>query len=417
MAVCEILSVGTELLLGDILNTDTRYLSRALASMGISVLHHSTVGDNRERLSAELKNSLSRSDIVITSGGLGPTEDDLTKEVCCEVMGFALRESAEIAEEIRAYFKNRHSDMPENNLKQALIPVGSTVFKNNHGTAPGLAIERDGKCVIMLPGPPGELQPMFEESVRDYLSKYSDGAIVSHTVNIIGAGESAVALELDDMFDRENPTVAPYAKQGEVQLRVTAKAASAEEADKLCEPVVDEICSRLGDIVYGVDAGNIESRVVSLLKSHKKTIACAESCTAGYIAKRITDVPGASEVFGCGIVSYSNDIKSEVLGVKKDTLLSYGAVSEQTAREMALGALHVSGADIAVASTGIAGPGSSCGKPAGLSFVAVASGDCVFVEKIETGHKNDREYNRYVTASRALNLARLMLEGKLEKRK
>ncbi|MBQ2774682.1 MAG: competence/damage-inducible protein A [Clostridia bacterium] len=414
MAVCEILSVGTELLLGDILNTDTRYLSRALASMGISVLRHSTVGDNRERLAAELKNSLERSDIIITSGGLGPTTDDLTKEVCCEVMGFELQEDSSIVEEIRSYFKSKNADMPENNKKQALIPVGGTVFKNNHGTAPGLAIEKDGKCIIMLPGPPSELEPMFEESVRDFLSKYSDGVIASHTINIIGAGESAVALELGDMFDGENPTVAPYAKQGEVQLRVTAKADTTDEADKMCEPIIKDICSRLGAIVYGVDAGNIESRVVSLLVQNKKTIACAESCTAGYIAKRITDIAGASSVFGCGIVSYSNDIKMKILGVSEETLRAHGAVSEQTAKEMALGALKVSGADIAIASTGIAGPGSSCNKEAGLSFVAVATNNFIHVQKIETGHKNDREYNRYVTASRALNLARLVLEGKIK---
>ena len=414
MAVCEILSVGTELLLGDILNTDTRYLSRALASMGISVLRHSTVGDNRERLAKELNDSLKRSDIIITSGGLGPTDDDLTKEVCCEVMGFELQEDGDTVEEIRSYFKSKNSDMPENNKKQALIPVGGTVFKNNHGTAPGLAIEKDGKCIIMLPGPPSELEPMFEESVRDFLSKYSDGVIVSHTVNIIGAGESAVALELADLFNGENPTVAPYAKKGEVQLRVTAKAKNTDEADKLCAPIIDDIRSRLGDIVYGVDADNIESRVVSLLMQNSKTIASAESCTAGYISKRITDIAGASSVFECGIVSYSNDIKMKLLGVSDETLSAYGAVSEQTAKEMAIGALNVSGADIAIASTGVAGPGASERKPAGLSFVAVATKDLVHAEKIETGHKNDREYNRYVTASRALNLVRLVLEGKIK---
>ena len=414
MAVCEILSVGTELLLGDILNTDTRYLSRALASIGISVLRHSTVGDNRERLATELKSSLERSDIVITSGGLGPTEDDLTKEVCCEVMGFELYEDSSIVEEIRSYFKSKNTEMPENNKKQALIPAGGTVFKNNHGTAPGLAIEKDGKCVIMLPGPPNELEPMFEESVKGFLSKYSDGVIVSHTVNIIGAGESAVALQLKDLFDGENPTVAPYAKQGEVQLRVTAKAANTDEADKLCAPILEDIRSRLGDIVYGIDTVNIESRVVSLLKQSNKTIACAESCTAGYIPKRITDIAGSSSVFECGIVSYSNDIKAKLLGVSEEILETYGAVSEQTAREMALGALKVSCADIAISTTGVAGPGSSDGKEAGLSFIAVATKDFVHVEKIRTGHKKDREYNRYVTASCALNLARLVLEGKIK---
>lgn len=414
MAVCEILCVGTELLLGDILNTNEQFLSQELAALGISVLHRSTVGDNSERLANELKTALGRSDIVITSGGLGPTTDDLTKEVCCEVMGFKLREDEGTVERIRSYFRNKGAEMPESNLKQAMLPVGATVFENNHGTAPGAALERDGKCVILLPGPPGELVPMFNESVRGFLSKYSDGVIVSHSINIIGMGESAVAEKTADMLDGENPTVAPYAKSGEVRLRVTAKAATADEADSLCRPVVDSLCDRLGDVVYGTDMESIEQRVVELLRKKGKKIACAESCTAGYIPKRITDIPGASEVFECGIVSYSNEIKMKLLGVSADTLEKYGAVSEQTAREMAVGAKRISGADIAVASTGLAGPGGADGLPGGLSFVAVTDGSRVFAERIETGHENDREYNRYVTASRALNLARLMLEEKIK---
>ncbi len=414
MAVCEILCVGTELLLGDILNTNEQFLSQKLAALGISVLHRSTVGDNSGRLANELKTALGRSDIVITSGGLGPTTDDLTKEVCCEVMGFKLREDEGTVERIRSYFRNKGAEMPESNLKQAMLPVGATVFENNHGTAPGAALERDGKCVILLPGPPGELVPMFNESVRGFLSKYSDGVIVSHSINIIGMGESAVAEKTADMLDGENPTVAPYAKSGEVRLRVTAKAATADEADSLCCPVVDSLCDRLGDVVYGTDMESIEQRVVELLRKKGKKIACAESCTAGYIPKRITDIPGASEVFECGIVSYSNEIKMKLLGVSADTLEKYGAVSEQTAREMAVGAKRISGADIAVASTGLAGPGGADGLPGGLSFVAVTDGSRVFAERIETGHENDREYNRYVTASRALNLARLMLEEKIK---
>ena len=255
---------------------------------------------------------------------------------------------------------------------------------------------------------------MFNESVRGFLKKYSDGAIVSHTVNIIGMGESSVAEEIEDMFDAKNPTVAPYAKSGEVRLRITAKAETADEADKMCAPVVDEICSRLGDVVYGTDMNSIEERVVALLKEKGKKIATAESCTAGYIPKRLTDIPGASEVFECGIVSYSNDIKTKLLGVSPKTLETYGAVSEQTAREMALGAKHVSGADIVISTTGLAGPGGDSVLPGGLSFAAVTDGERTVVEKIVTGHENDREYNRYVTASRALNLARLMLEEKMK---
>lgn len=414
MAVCEILCVGTELLLGDILNTNEQFLSKELAAMGISVLHRSTVGDNPERLKKELELALSRSDIVITSGGLGPTTDDLTKEVCCEAMGFELKEDEETVERIRNYFRKKGVDMPENNKKQALLPVGGTVFENNHGTAPGAALERDGKCVILLPGPPGELIPMFNESVRDFLKKYSDGVIVSHTVNVMGIGESTVAEILADMLETENPTVAPYAKSGEVRLRITAKAENRATADEMCKPVAEAICRRLDDAVYGVDMASIEERVVGLLLEKGKKIACAESCTAGYIPKRITDIPGSSEVFECGVVSYSNRIKSEVLGVSEETLEKYGAVSEQTVREMALGVKRISGADIAIATTGIAGPGGADGLPAGLSFAAVTDGKNVFIQRIETGHENDREYNRYVTASRALNLARLMLEEKIK---
>lgn len=414
MAVCEILCVGTELLLGDILNTNEQFLSKGLAQLGISVLHRSSVGDNPVRLAQELKAALGRSDIVITSGGLGPTADDLTKEVCCEVMGFELAEDRELSERIRGYFKARGIHMPESNLKQAMLPVGGTVFRNNHGTAPGAALERDGKCVIFLPGPPAELSPMFDESVRGFLKKYSDGTIVSHTVNIVGMGESIVAEKVEDMFDRENPTVAPYDKSGEVQLRITAKAATQAEADRLCAPVIREICDRLGDIVYGTDMNKIEERVVALLRERGKKIATAESCTAGTLPKRLTDIPGSSEVFECGIVSYSNDIKMKLLGVSPETLDTYGAVSEQTAREMALGAKRVSGADIAISTTGLAGPGGDGVLPGGLSFVAVTDGDRVFVEKIVTGHENDREYNRHVTATRALNLVRLMLEEKIK---
>lgn len=414
MAVCEILAVGTELLLGDILNRDAQYLSKQLAQMGITVLRHSTVGDNRERLTHDLNEALKRSDIVITTGGLGPTKDDLTKEVCCEAMGFELYEDEKIVEGIRRYFESKNMKMTENNKKQALVPVGGTVFTNNHGTAPGIAMEKDNKCVILLPGPPKELEPMFNESVRDFLSKYSDGTIISHVVNIIGSGESIIAEELDDMLDSVNPTVAPYAKQGECLLRVTAKAKTKNEAEKLCAPALEEIKNRLGSVIYGIDAGNIESRVVELLNEQHKKIACAESCTAGYIPKRITDIAGSSDVFECGIVSYSNDVKKNVLGVSEDTLEKYTEFSHETAKEMALGVLKISNADIAISTTGVAGPGDYNGVLGGTAYIAVATKDFVHSEKIFTGKKNDREYNRFVTASRALNLARLTLEGKIK---
>ena len=412
MAVCEILSVGTEILLGDILNTNSRFLSVELAKLGISVLRHTTVGDNAERLSAALRTALDRSDIVIATGGLGPTQDDITRDVCCSVMGFELEYSPEIGEGIRKYFASKSIEMPESNLRQAYVPVGGTVFENHHGTAPGLGLKKGGKCVVILPGPPYEMAPMYEESIVPYLAEYSEGAIVSHTVRTMGIGESAMAEKVADLIEGSNPTVAPYAKKGEALLRVTAKAETESKAEELCRPVIDEIISRLGGVVYGIDSENIEQRVVELLKENKMTIATAESCTAGYIPKRLTDIPGASEVFGCGIISYSNEIKQQLLGVKKETLDRFGAVSEQTAREMAAGVRRVSGADIGISVTGIAGPGSDgTDKPVGLCFIALDAEDMQTCEKVETG-KNDREYNRYVNASRALNLARIYIERK-----
>ena len=412
MAVCEILSVGTEILLGDILNTNSRFLSVELAKLGISVLRHTTVGDNAERLSAALRTALDRSDIVIATGGLGPTQDDITRDVCCSVMGFELEYSPEIGEGIRKYFASKSIEMPESNLRQAYVPVGGTVFENHHGTAPGLGLKKGGKCVVILPGPPYEMAPMYEESVVPYLAEYSEGAIVSHTVRTMGIGESAMAEKVADLIEGSNPTVAPYAKKGEALLRVTAKAETESKAEELCRPVIDEIISRLGGVVYGIDSENIEQRVVELLKENNMTIATAESCTAGYIPKRLTDIPGASEVFGCGIISYSNEIKQQLLGVKKETLDRFGAVSEQTAREMAAGVRRVSGADIGISVTGIAGPGSDgTDKPVGLCFIALDAEDMQACEKVETG-KNDREYNRYVNASRALNLARIYIERK-----
>ena len=412
MAVCEILSVGTEILLGDILNTNSRYLSVELAKIGISVLRHTTVGDNAERLAAALTTALGRSDIVIATGGLGPTADDITRDVCCEVMGFETVLDEEIAEEIRRYFEGRGIDMPENNLRQAYVPVGGDVFRNKNGTAPGLGMKKDGKCVVILPGPPYEMAPMFQEYAVPYLAGYSDGVIVSRTVRTMGIGESAMAELVADLLDGENPTVAPYAKKGEALLRVTAKAETEKEAEEMLLPVIDEIRRRLGSFVYGIDSESIEERVVELLKKHSLTLATAESCTAGYIPKRITDIAGASSVFEYGAITYSNDMKEKILGVSHETLLAHGAVSKETATEMAAGIRRVSGADIGISVTGIAGPGSDgTNKPVGLCYIAIDTEDYKACEKIETG-RNDREYNRYVNASRALNLVRRYIEEK-----
>lgn len=413
MAVCELISVGTEILLGDILNTDAQFLSIELAKLGISVIHQSTVGDNRERLLAQLKEAADRSDIIILSGGLGPTPDDLTKEVCCEFFGKKMFLHEPTVEKIKTYFSTKGMKMAQNNLKQAMLPKDCVIFPNDNGTAPGMAIEKDGVHILVLPGPPRELKPMFRNCAVPYLMQFSDRIIVSHNIRTFGIGESLMAERVNDLFDAENPTVAPYAKDGEALLRVTAMARTKEEAENLCKPVINEIKSRLDGFVYGVDYTCIEEAVIEKLKEKHMKVATAESCTGGLIAKRITDVPGASEVFDCGIISYANEIKHRVLGVSEDDLNKYGAVSEPVARQMAQGALKVSGADIAVSVTGIAGPDSdSTNKPVGLVYIGLADRDNVWVRELRTSRK-DRSYNRYVSASNALNMIRLYIDNKL----
>lgn len=413
LAVCELISVGTEILLGDILNTDAQFLSIELAKLGISVIHQSTVGDNRERLLEQLNEAAKRSDIIILSGGLGPTPDDLTKEVCCEFFGKEMLLHEPTVEKIKNYFSAKGMEMTQNNLKQAMFPKDSVIFPNNNGTAPGMAIEKDGVHILVLPGPPRELKPMFKDSALPYLMRFSDKIIVSHNIRTFGIGESAMAEKVNDLFDSENPTVAPYAKDGEALLRVTAMADTKDEAEELCKPVISEICSRLGDYVYGLDYSCIEEAVVKMLKSGNLKVATAESCTGGLIAKRITDISGSSQIFECGIVSYANEIKHKVLGVSADDLEKYGAVSEPVAKQMAQGALRVSGADIAVSVTGIAGPESdSTNKPVGLIYIGLADKDNVWVKELRTSRK-DRSYNRYVSASNAFNMIRLYLDNKL----
>lgn len=413
---CELISVGTEILLGDIVNTNAAYLSKRLAALGIDVMFQHTVGDNAERLKATLELAFSKSDTVITTGGLGPTADDLTKEICAEYFGLSLYEDKKTLERIETYFKSKSADMPETNKKQALIPEGAIILENNCGTAPGCIMEKDGKTAIILPGPPREMQPMFEEQVVKYLSKFTDNTIKSHNVRTFGIGESAMAEKVSDLFDKKNPTVAPYAKSGEALLRVTAKAKNEEEAEKLLAPVVDEIKSRLGDLVYAVDANSIEEATVALLKEKHITVSCAESCTAGLIAKRLTDVSGASEIFKGGVIAYSNEVKQNLLSVSAGDLEKYGAVSETVAVQMAIGAKKLTNSDLAVSITGLAGPLSDeKGKEVGLIYIAVTDGKLVKVKKIQTGHSKGadcRDYNRTVGASNAINELRLFAFGK-----
>ncbi len=408
----EILTVGTELLLGDILNSNSQFLSRELAAYGIDILFQSTVGDNAERLNSALSLALGRCDLVIVTGGLGPTEDDITRETVAAYFNLPLVLHEETDRRIRDYFQRTGREYSQNNQKQAMLPEGCTVFPNDHGTAPGCAVERYGQTVILLPGPPKELIPMFTEYVTPYLSKRSGGTIHSHTVGVFGIPESVVDERLQDLMQGENPTVAPYAKEGEVVLRVTAKAESAEEADRLCLPVIEEIRERLGTAVYGVDASSLQKTVVSMLKEKDLTIATAESCTAGLLSGRLTEVPGVSEVFECGIAAYSKEIKHQVLGVSETVLREKGAVSPETAAAMAMGARRVGEADIGIGITGVAGPEPSEEKAVGTVYVALADDRRVWVKKIFAGHgSDDREQIRYAATSHALDMTRRYLEA------
>ena len=405
--VVELITVGTEILLGNIVNTNTQYLAEKCALLGLSMYHQVTVGDNRERLFAVLETALNRSDVVILTGGLGPTEDDLTKEVCAEVMGFDLVEDEHTRERISKYFKNNiYKEIPDNNWKQAMIPQGATVLDNSNGTAPGLIMEKDGKTAILLPGPPNELKPLFTEQVFPYLQSRQPEVIRSQMVKICGYGESQVEDKLIDLINTQtNPTIATYAKTAEVHLRVTAKAANEDEAKTLLKPVVKEIKSRFDNAVYTTkEEETLEMAVVRLLKKHELTVTTAESCTGGLIAGRLVNVPGASEVFREGFITYSNKAKRKYLDVSKGTLKKYGAVSEQTAKEMATGGVFATDADACIAVTGIAGPDADGEKPVGLVYIACYMKDKVKVE--EYHFKGNREKIREQSVVKALDFLR-----------
>ncbi|MTR31368.1 competence/damage-inducible protein A [Pseudoflavonifractor sp. BIOML-A14] len=409
----ELIAVGTELLLGNIANTDAQMLSKGLSALGINVFYHTVVGDNPERLKAAVALAKTRADIIITTGGLGPTCDDLTKNVLAECFGKKLVYDEESAARIRAYFDRLHTNRPmtENNLQQAYLPEGCTILSNDWGTAPGCAFEADGVHVIMLPGPPSECAPMFEHRAAPYLRSLSDGTIASRTLRIFGMGESSVEARLRDrMNSMQNPTLAPYAKTGEVELRITAKADTLGEAQALIAPVEKELCEMFGPLVYGADVDSLEQVVAMHLKLKGLTLGCAESCTGGLAAKRMTDLPGASAVFKGGVVSYTNEVKQNVLGVPQALLEEYGAVSEQVAAAMARGARKVLGCDLALAVTGVAGPDpADRGNPVGLVYVALAAPDGVRVRPLHQGM--GRERIRITSASHAFDMARRWLTG------
>ncbi|WP_236895808.1 competence/damage-inducible protein A [Clostridium beijerinckii] len=405
----EIIAIGTEILLGDIINSNAQYLAQELAALGIDMYYQQVVGDNEIRIMHAFDEAYSRSDIIITTGGLGPTDDDITKEVAAKYFNKELIQDENSIKKIRDYFKFRERVMTKNNLKQGLIPEGATVIKNNNGTAPGVIIEDDNKIMIILPGPPKEMKPMFEESVKPYLQEKSDSILVSRVVKILGIGESAVAEEIKDLIDAQtNPTIAPYAKDVGVMLRITSKAETKDEALKLIEPIEEEIKNRLGDNVYATEDINIEEVVARLLIEKKLTISTAESCTGGMIASYLINYPGISEVFLEGAVTYSNEAKHNRLGVNNDILNKYGAVSEETAREMAIGIAKTANTDVSIVTTGIAGPeGGTLEKPVGLVFIGVYVQGKVTIQKCL--FKGDRNKVRLQATITGLDMLRRIL--------
>ena len=410
--IAELIAVGTELLLGNVANTDAQMVSEGLSTLGITVHHHTVVGDNPQRLTEALETARKRADIIITTGGLGPTYDDLTKQTICRAFGREMELHQDILEEIRSWFETKMGKaMPENNVQQAMLPVGCTVFANPVGTAPGCAFQEGGVHVLMLPGPPFECQYMFEHQAAPYLERLTDGVIVSHEIRVFGMGESAVEEALrEPMTQLTNPTLAPYAKTNECMVRATAKAATREAAEDLLRPLVEQVKGILGDVVYGVDVDSLEAVVSALLRERGLTLSAAESCTGGLIAKRMTDLPGASKVFRGGVVSYTNGVKAGVLGVPDALLEQYGAVSEPVARAMAEGCRRACGSDLAVSVTGVAGPDKDdWGNEVGTVYIALASREGTLCKRLSCGRERGRGRVRTSAAHNAFDIIRRTL--------
>ena len=407
----EIICVGTELLLGDVVNTNAAFIAKGLAAIGINVYHHTVVGDNPERLEKSLNDAFLNSDIVITTGGLGPTYDDLTKETIAAHFGKKLVLDQKSLDAIESYYRKSNRVMTDNNRKQAMMPEGCTILYNPNGTAPGCIIEENGKIAVMMPGPPREMKPMFEGDVTTYLQNKmgGEGALFSKTINFFNIGESAMEAKIHDMIvDMTNPTVAPYSKPAECQLRVTARAADQESAMALINPVVEKIAAIFPDNIYGYDYQSMNQAVVDIFTKKQITLATAESLTGGLIAQRLVEIAGASAVLKGGIVSYTNEVKHNVLGVSTETLDNLGAVSAQCALEMARGAKKLTNADIAVSATGVAGPGGGTEQtPVGRVYVAAVSdkGEEVRELNLARGRADDRETIRNLSAANAYDMA------------
>ena len=409
--VTEILSVGTELLLGHVTNTDARDIAEQLSKIGVDVRYQTVVGDNPQRLRNCVEIAKSRADVIITTGGLGPTCDDLTKQILAECFGLKLvKNEAEYAG-LYDYFNVKKNFTP-NNFLQAYLPEGCTVFHNNCGTAPGCAFEAQGKVVVMLPGPPKECNAMFRESAIPYLRRFSDGLIVSHTLNIFGLGESTVdQMFRDEMNAMRNPSMAPYAKECDCLLKVTAKAGTAEEAEDMLRPAIAEIRGKLGDIVYGMDVDCIEEAVMQLLQDRPLTFAAAESCTGGDIARRFTELPGASAFFLGGVVSYTNGVKAGVLGIDPALIEEKSAVSYEVAKAMAERVRQLTGADVGLGVTGLAGPDGDGVHEVGTVFISLSDGERTWVREAHMGAQRTRSYVRRMAGNYAFDMLRRYMTG------
>lgn len=414
----EILCVGTELLIGDIVNTNAAYLARRLATLGIGVYRQSVVGDNADRLAADLESALSRADLVITSGGLGPTVDDLTKETAARVFGRKMQCHEPSLARIEAYFAATGRVMTENNKKQAMMPEGAIVFENDYGTAPALALEReDGKVLVMLPGPPRELEPIFAERVEPYLRPRCEAVLFSRNVHIAGIGESMVETLLPrELLDAANPTVAPYCVAGEVRLRVTARAENEDVAATLCDKAIETIKSTpVGAYIYAIDAPSPEAALLDLLRSRGETLAVAESCTGGLIAKRVTDLAGSSAILVGGAVTYQTHTKTALLGVDPTLIETHGVVSAPVAEAMAKGAARTFGSDVAISTTGFAGPGGGTERePVGSVYIGVCYKGNTTVRRLSVSPMRDRAYIRTVAATNAILDALYTVKGKTD---
>lgn len=410
--VVELVTTGSELLLGQIINTNSAYMAEGLNKIGFDVIYQTTVGDNRERMREAIMHALTRADIVITSGGLGPTQGDITKEVCAEIFGRSLRLDEDCVQRLKDYFARLHREMAENNLRQAMIPEGAHIFVNHAGTAPGIAIGQEGKLLVNLPGPPTEMKDMFERSLKPFLEKkYGFSAVIlSRVLNTFGIGESSLEMQIQDLIlAQSNPTLALLVRPSGVIIRITAKAKTREEAQGLIADMEQEIRARVGTYIYAVDDADMEDVVGTGLKEKGLTIACAESCTGGLLTSRLTDVPGSSAYVSGSVVSYTDEVKADVLGVNREVLAAQGAVSDEVARQMAEGVRSRICTDVGVGITGIAGPdGGSADKPVGLVYIAV-SGDrgTESTKNIFTG---TRKQVKYQTTQTALDMVRCYLK-------